>query len=201
MLSGAPEPPSIGGGAGGAGAVLVRPARHDDVAGLAAIEVAAGERFRDVGMDDIADDEPLAEKVLLAACDDGRLWVAELDGEVVGYALGVVLRPGSSDAPVPEAEPVAQHHLEQVSVVPAAGGRGVGSALVQAVAAWAWAGGGTSLTLSTFRDLPWNGPWYGRLGFEVVPDDELDDLLQRVLAHEAEAGIDVSARVCMRLRR
>lgn len=186
------------------GALVVRAARGDDVGRLAAIEVAAGERFREVGMDDIADDEPLADEVLHEAVEQGRLWVAELDGEVVGYALGVVLGARSSDVPGVEAGPVegaVQHHLEQVSVLPAAGGRGVGAALVDAVATWAWAEGAGSLTLSTFRDLPWNGPWYARLGFEVVPDDELDALLRGVLAHEAEAGIDVSARVCMRLRR
>ncbi len=165
----------------------VRPAARDDVAGLAAIELAAGERFREVGMGDIADDEPIPEDVLLAALGDGRLWVAELDGQVVGYALGERLGLDG-----------AQHHLEQVSVVPEAGGRGVGAALVEAVAAWARAEGGASLTLTTFRDLPWNAPWYERLGFAAVPDAELDDALRAVRDHEAELGLDVSARVCMR---
>jgi GNAT superfamily N-acetyltransferase len=190
--------------------VVVRPASHHDVGHLAAIEVAAGERFREVGMDAIADDEPLADEVLHDAVEQGRLWVAELDGEVVGYALGVVLRAWPSDEPAPGAAagagadpmvPAVQHHLEQVSVVPTAGGRGVGAGLVQAVADWAWAEGAASLTLSTFGDLPWNAPWYERLGFEVEPSAALDPVLQRVLDHEAEAGLDVTARVCMRLRR
>ena len=157
------------------------------MARLGAIEVAAGERFRDVGMDAIADDEPFPDDVLLAAVADGRLWVAELEGEVVGYALGELV--GASGE---------QHHLEQVSVVPEAGGRGVGVALVEAVADWARTAGARSLTLATFRDLPWNGPWYERLGFAVVPAAELDDALRAVRAHEVELGLDVSIRVCMR---
>jgi len=165
----------------------VRPAEPGDVGLLAAIEVAAGERFRAVGMDDIADDDPFPEEVLLAAVADGRLWVAELGGAVVGYALGERVGPAG-----------AQHHLEQVSVVPEAGGRGVGAALVEAVADWARAAGAPSLTLATFRDLPWNGPWYQRLGFATVPDAELDEALRAVRAHEAELGLDVAQRVCMR---
>jgi GNAT superfamily N-acetyltransferase len=176
---------------------LVRLATDDDVPLLAAIEVAAGERFRSVGMDDIAEDEPLPEAELLAAVADDRLWVAELgaaadaDGpsgaapvEVVGYALAL----GGA----------GQAHLEQVSVVPWAGGRGVGAALVDAVADWGRRQGAPSLTLATFAELPWNAPWYRRLGFEEVPEDELDDDLRAVIAHEIEMGLDVSLRVCMR---
>ncbi len=103
-------------------AVSVRAATADDVALLAGIELAAGERFRAVGMDDIADAEPLPEGDLLAATAEGRVWVAELDGEVVGYVLAMDL--------------AGQPHLEQVSVVPWAGGRGVGAALVVAVVGW-----------------------------------------------------------------
>lgn len=166
---------------------VVRPAVPDDVALLAAIEVAAGARFRAVGMDAIADDEPLPDDLLRAARDEGRLWVAELDGVVVGYALGERVGPAG-----------AQHHLEQVSVVPEAGGHGVGAALVEAVVDWARSAGGGSLTLATFRDLPWNAPWYERLGFAIVADDALDDALRTVRDHEAAVGLDVSARVCMR---
>lgn len=167
--------------------VRVRDATPPDVALMAPIERAAGERFRSVGMDAIADDEPLPDELLRAAAAEGRLWVAELDGEVVGYALGE--RVGARGE---------QHHLEQVSVMPEAGGRGVGAALVERVAAWARQAGATSLTLATFRDVPWNGPWYERLGFVVVPHHELDAPLRAVRAHEVERGLDVSIRVCMR---
>jgi GNAT superfamily N-acetyltransferase len=163
--------------------VVVRAATVDDVALLGDIERAAGERFRTIGMDAIADDDPPPAADLVAAVDDGRLWVAELDGSVVGYVLAVDLD--------------GWPHLEQVSVHPDAAGRGVGRALVEQVATWAQ-GRGPWLTLSTFRDVAWNAPWYGRLGFEVVPEVELDDRLRDVRRHEHELGLDVSARVIMR---
>ena len=153
-----------------------------DVAALAAIEVAAGARFRAIGMDGVADDPPIDEAVLAAAAAEGRLWVAVTDGTVVGYALAVDL---GGDASRP--------HLEQVSVVPEASGRGIGAALVEAVAAWA-RGRGPMLTLSTFRDVAWNGPWYASLGFAPVEEPELDEALLAARAHEAEAGLDVDAR-------
>jgi hypothetical protein len=44
------------------------------------------------------------------------------------------------------------------------------------------------VTLTTFRDVPWNAPFYRRLGFEVV--DELPSGLAAIRAHEAMAGDD-----------
>ncbi len=58
--------------------------------------------------------------------------------------------------------------LDEVAVAPAHGRRGIGRALVDEVVAWAAAGGFPSVTLATFRDVPWNAPYYEKLGFEVV---------------------------------
>jgi GNAT superfamily N-acetyltransferase len=166
---------------------VVRPAATGDLGGLAAIERSAGERFREVGLEAVADDEPLPVEVLARAAAEGRAWVAELGGVVVGYAVGERL---AADPP--------QHHLEQVSVVPTAGGRGVGAALVEAVVGWAQGDGGSSLTLTTFTAVPWNGPWYERLGFEVVAPGQLDEVLAAVVAHEATLGLDPRTRSVMR---
>ena len=51
---------------------------------------------------------------------------------------------------------------------PAFGQRGVGMALVQTVCAYAVAEQWAGVTLTTFRDMPWNAPFYERLGFEVM---------------------------------
>jgi GNAT superfamily N-acetyltransferase len=161
----------------------VRPGVVGDVPALQAVERAAGERFRSVGMDAVADDDPPIVEVLERAARQRRLWVAELDGTPVGYAMADEVGGGP--------------HLEQISVVPSAGGHGVGGALLEAVVSWAEGVGG-DLTLSTFRDVRWNAPWYERFGFEVVPDAELTDELREVRHHEAELGLDVEARVIMR---
>ena len=58
--------------------------------------------------------------------------------------------------------------LDELAVTPAHGRRGVGRALVDEVLAWTAARGLPYVTLATFRDVPWNGPYYEKLGFEAV---------------------------------
>lgn len=148
------------------------------------IEIAAGELFRTVGMDDVADDDGPDAGVLSDALTDGRLWVATVDSVPVGYALALLLEDGTA-------------HLEQVSVDPAHGRRGLGAALVGAAVRWAVEGAQRSLTLSTFRDLAWNRPYYERLGFAVVPNEARSPALVSVQRHEQELGLDVYRRVIM----
>ena len=65
-------------------------------------------------------------------------------------------------------------HLEQLSVHPDHGGRGIGRALLRAGCDWAGAHGYPELTLATYRDVPWNGPFYASEGFvEVGPGGRL----------------------------
>jgi GNAT superfamily N-acetyltransferase len=64
-------------------------------------------------------------------------------------------------------------HLEQLSVHPDHGGRGIGRALLRAGIAWAREHGYGELTLATYRDVPWNGPFYASEGFvEIGPADD-----------------------------
>jgi len=163
--------------------VTIRPAREDDIETLRDIERRAGARFRDVGLGHIADAEPFAAEELTAFIDAGRAWVA---GETpCGYAVATVVDGNG--------------HLEQISVDPAHQGNGVGRALIDRVCDWARAIGATGLTLTTFTDVPWNGPLYQHLGFVVLDEHELGSELRAVRAHEAELGLDPAQRVCMRL--
>src|SRR3954447_13818935 len=50
------------------------------------------------------------------------------------------------------------------------------------------------------RDVPWNRPFYARLGFEVVPSSELSHALRAVVEDERRRGLDPSRRVVMRKR-
>lgn len=56
--------------------VTIRPARSDDLATLIEIERAAGEMFRSVGMDLVADDDPGSVGELQAYAEGGRAFVA-----------------------------------------------------------------------------------------------------------------------------
>lgn len=164
----------------------IRPAKANELERLQEIEVAAGRRFADVGMPDVAANPPIALTVLEQAAAVDLLWVVE-DPEIgaVGFAL---VRDLSSSM-----------HLEEISVAPSHGRRGIGSSLVRSAVRSLAAAGHRQLTLSTFADVPWNGPFYRRLGFEVVAEADLSAELIEVRRQEAEAGLDVDRRVLMRL--
>jgi GNAT superfamily N-acetyltransferase len=147
--------------------------------------VAAGLRFLDVGLPDVATAEPAPVSHLETFRAAGRAWVVTDDGDQpVGYALArVVDRAG---------------HLEQLSVLPSHGGRGLGRLLIDHVAGWAAGRGLAALTLSTFRDVPWNGPYYERCGFTVLAEEGLGPGLRAARRRERRAGLDVSRRQFMR---
>ena len=64
-------------------------------------------------------------------------------------------------------------HLEQLSVHPERAGRGLGRALLRSGCDWAAAHGYLEITLATYRDVPWNGPFYASEGFvELGPVDD-----------------------------
>jgi GNAT superfamily N-acetyltransferase len=164
--------------------VHVRPATEEDHPALQAIEMAAGELFRPLGMDDIADSEPPTLDELAEAV---AVWVAIDDQDrPVGYAW-VELVDGHA-------------HLEQLSVRPEHGGRGIGTQLLDAVATWAWAQGHREVTLTTYRDVAFNAPLYARRGFEVVSEAEWTDEIRQVVEEGAAHGLDPALRVVMRRR-
>jgi hypothetical protein len=68
------------------------------------------------------------------------------------------------------------------------------------VCEWATRRGYPEVTLTTFRDVPWNMPFYARLGFELVPTRELSAELVRIVAEEMRCGLDPARRVVMRYR-
>ena len=126
-------------------------------------------------------------ETLREATAAGRLWVAIDGSEVVGYARARLLAP---DLP----------HLEEIDVLPSHGRRGIGASLVRTVCDWARRSGHAQLTLTTFRGLPFNMPFYARMGFAEVPADELREELLRTVAEEAARGLDPPRRVVMRYR-
>jgi GNAT superfamily N-acetyltransferase len=161
---------------------VIRAARPADYLKLADIERRAGELFREVGMPEIADAEPADNDDLAAAL---ALFIAtDEDDEPIGFAM---------------VELVDDHaHLAEVCVVPEHGGQGVGTQLLDAVADWAKGQGHDAVTLTTFRDVPFNAPLYAKRGYEVVPEADWTDDLCAVVAREADHGLDTTKRVVMR---
>jgi GNAT superfamily N-acetyltransferase len=158
-----------------------------DVPAASVVSGRAGERFRAVGEPRIAacaDDPPFSPAELEPYVEAGRAWVAVERETVVGYLI-VDIVDGCA-------------HIEEVDVLPEAGGRGHGARLIEEMATWARSSGLGGVTLTTFRDVPWNAPWYARLGFRVLPDDELTRGLRRLISREEEHGLPSDLRVVMR---
>ena len=80
------------------------------------------------------------------------------------------------------------------------GRQGLGRLLIWAVVDWATAGGLPALTLLTFREAPWNAPYYASLGFGPLADTALTPGLLALRVHGAELGLDRDARFAMRLK-
>lgn len=164
--------------------ITIRPAETRDGPALQDIERGAGERFRTVDLDAVADDDPFSLAEIDRYVEAGRGWVAvSVDDEVVAYIVVDDVDGGA--------------HIEQVSVHPDQQGHGIGRALIDHVDAWAGAAQRAALTLTTFTDVPWNRPLYEHLGFRVLPEDEIGPELRQVRAREAEHGLDPATRVCM----
>jgi GNAT superfamily N-acetyltransferase len=144
----------------------VRPARGNEVGELQNIDLASATLFRGTGLIDFGPlgepEQPIPEDRLRKGFGDGLIWVAvdQLD-ELVGFAL-------CSD----RGEDL---YLDQLSVLPRHGRQGLGTRLVRRCLQEAEARSFRRVSLSTFRKVPWNGPFYRKLGFREIPVWRLQD--------------------------
>ncbi|MDT7611793.1 MAG: hypothetical protein QOG96_6296 [Pseudonocardiales bacterium] len=177
----------------------IRLAREDELPLLREVERASGEIFRDIGLAEIADDEPLSLTELGHYQRAGRAWVTTESGGEDGGAAGTeVGGAGGKLLAFLLAEPVDGNlHIAQVAVHPAAAGRRLGAALIEHVARLAVADRAPRLTLTTYREVPWNAPYYRTLGFGEIPEPELGPRLRLIRDLERKAGLDRWPRVAM----
>jgi GNAT superfamily N-acetyltransferase len=156
----------------------IRPARPDELAELIEIERAADRLFPLAGYGETPGpaslDELRAAAALLVSGDPpaGYVRIEVVDGRA---------------------------HLEGLSVRPRYMRQGRGSALVRAACAWAAEHGYSEITLCTFAEVPWNGPFYARLGFIELA--ELTPGLQSLRETERTLGLDAMGRRVVLIRR
>lgn len=163
----------------------IRRARPEELLHLPEIERRASALFRDTKHAFLADAEPTPLHIFTAQQQQGLVWVATLGGQPpAGFALARIL-----DGAI---------YLQEMDVDPQHARRGLGKRLVQAVCEGARRAGYPAVTLSTFRDLPWNAPFYEKLGFRVLAEAELRAGLQTVRQQETQIGFPRAERVCMR---
>jgi GNAT superfamily N-acetyltransferase len=155
----------------------IRLATERDAALLPGIEASAGELFRTIA--DLAwiADEPIGTPGdFLGFIAAGTVWVAVdaqsgLVGELRGEITGDVL------------------HIAELAVARNFQQRGVGRRLLDVAADAARKQGLRAVTLTTFRHVAWNAPFYARYGFVELPGGELDDRLRETLGVEERRGL------------
>ncbi len=165
----------------------IAPARAEHFEAMREVERAAESTFP-------LEDFPLAQRGASLTSDEEfeealreeLLWCAFAEsGEVIGYAIALW---AGRDL-----------HLDEIDVHPAQQKRGVGRALIDRMRAHAEAHGAQRLTLTTFRFVAWNMPWYARLGFVALDARELRGELAEIFEAEIARGLVRERRVAMAL--
>ncbi len=118
------------------------------------------------------------------ARDHGARFVVEADGAIAGFIMVIPLDRAA--------------HIFEAAVLAAYQGRGIGRQLVMTAENFARAQGYAEMTLTTYRDVPWNTPFYERLGYAVFKPDDARPQLQALMADEVALGFAVAPRVAMR---
>jgi GNAT superfamily N-acetyltransferase len=163
----------------------IRLAREADAPFLGGIQRSAGDLFRT--LPDLAwiAGEPVEEAdAYLPLIAAGTVWGAETTD---GVLAGVLLADVTGGA----------LHIVELAVAAGQQQRGIGRALLDAARDHARAQGLAALTLTTFRHVAWNGPFYARYGFVELREDALDEHLARIVHAETARGLP--NRCAMRL--
>jgi GNAT superfamily N-acetyltransferase len=166
--------------------INIKLAGSEHLSAIPAIELAASAMLPEADLPVEIRYLVIESKLLQAAQSDARLWVALTDNRMpVGFAMADVV---DGDA-----------HLDEMDVMPDFGRQGIGTRLLRTIIDWARSCNYPGVTLITFRHLPWNAPFYKKMGFEAMKPSEIGVELSSLLQEEGEAGIDVHKRVCMKL--
>ena len=162
----------------------IRLARPDDAEHLPSIELAAGKLFLEVeGLSGVAGMNAIPAEAQRAMISKGHCLVAESEGRIVGFL---------------STEPHRRElHIREFSVHPDMQGRGIGAVLLRAIGVDALNSGFAALTLTTFGDVPWNAPFYARLGFEKIEDLAIHPRLEAEIEQEVAHGLPRERRCAM----
>lgn len=166
--------------------LAVRSARADELALVLDIDDDATRRYTSHGFSlGLLATHPFAiaeQKRWEEALGAGLGRIAEQGGLAAGVAiLGIV-----DEAP----------YLDQLSVRFDQMGQGVGGALLEHALRWAAPRGG--LTLTTYRHLPWNRPFYEKRGLVEVPESAWGPELRAIVEAQRAALPDPDQRMVMR---
>lgn len=167
----------------------LRLALPEEVDALVAIDDDATELYAQYGLAiSLAADHPfvLAERARWQrATELQRAFIAIDDA---GQALGFAALDQVDGEP----------YLDQLAVRTSAMRRGLGRRLLERSIAWAEHAGGRGLWLTTYRHLPFNRPFYERLGFATVPERDAGPGICRHLEEQRRVLPEPAERIIMR---
>jgi GNAT superfamily N-acetyltransferase len=175
---------------------MIRLGRPSDLPALRRIEASAAQLFRGTHMDFAANTAPNARGDLMTAIERGLMWVA-VAADQTGDDQPAADQPGAAVGFLFAEPETPDLYLRELSVALPAQRRGHGRALLAAGIAAAKARGDHRVMLTTDRNLPWNAPFYARLGFGIVAGDAIPPSVQRRLAGQFAAGFDPVHRCAM----
>jgi GNAT superfamily N-acetyltransferase len=166
---------------------IIRRAQSVDATALPAIERSVAELFRcDPSLAWLADAAVPDTEHHLRAIESDAVWVAQsIDGALMGFVSAV--------------EVANELHIQELSVSQHFQGRGAGRKLLLAAIECARDRELHGLTLTTFRDVPWNEAFYQRMGFETLSPAQLGPRLTAVLNNEVAHGLPAERRCAMHL--
>jgi len=162
----------------------LRLARSDDAEKMPEIEAAAGALFVDVeGLPGLDGTHTVSLGRLRRYIRKGHCLVTHVGETMAGFLVN---------------EPFNRElHIWEMDVHPKFQQRGIGAGMLRACMVDARNSGFRALTLTTFRDVPWNAPFYARLGFEEVTALDAHPRLAGELAVEADQGLPPEDRCAM----
>jgi GNAT superfamily N-acetyltransferase len=171
---------------------FIRIATLADASIIGQIEIEAGSRFKGTGLldrlfDDSGDKKITSfdQKKLRALVEKQQVWVVCYGEKPVGFAICAIFGKAA--------------FLEEIDVRPAHGRRGLATKLIEHASRWAVEKKLVYMDLCTFETVPWNGPFYKKLGFVILPPDEWYPEILSERKMEEQAGLPMEKRVVMRL--
>ena len=162
----------------------LRLARLEDAPHMPEIEARAGKLFETVdGLAGIAGNHTMPVERLRRYIRKGHCLVAHVGEAMAGWLVN---------------EPFGRElHIWEFNVDPMFQRGGIGSGLLRACLIDAANCGFKAVTLTTFRDVAWNAPFYVRLGFEEVTALDAHPRLAGELAVEVDHGLPADRRCAM----
>lgn len=167
---------------------IIRPTKETDIERLQVVEISASKAFLAIdGLQSLGEDSCATREQHLAAIASGTSWTAETGGNITGFLAA---------APVGSAL-----HVDEISVHADYQKRGIGRALMEHAETHARSRGLLEMTLTTYRHVIWNAPFYESLGFQILAEKDLGERLANVLANERALGLPAPEKRCAMQKR